>query len=382
MRLFSPWKTIVVKDGERALLSRDGRFEALLEPGRHRRFDIRGTLSAETFAVVRAELTADRHALLAKVAPQAAAELFERVQTGPDEVAVVLLDGQPVHFLPANALRVYWKVVTRVEVVRIDAQASLRVDPAHLKLLDLTRSPLVVLATVEQHETGLLFVDGVLRETLPPGRHAFWAVNRGVRVLKLDRRPQLVEVTAQEILTRDKIALRVTLSAFYRIVDAQKAVAGSTDVATALYRLIQFAVREAVAGRTLDEILAARDNIDQEMRGFVTARVGELGVSLDELGIKDVILPGEVRELINKVVEAERTAKANLIRRQEETAATRSLLNTAKLMEDNPLLLRLKEMETLERLMEKVGRVDLHASDGKGLDAMLGSLLRLEPNRT
>ena len=382
MRLFSPWKTIVVKDGERAVLSRDGRFEALLEPGRHRRFDIRGALSAETFAVVRAELTADRHALLAKVAPQVAAELFERVQTGPDEVAVVLLDGQPVHFLPANALRVYWKVVTRVEVVRIDAQASLRVDPAHLKLLDLTRSPLVALATVEQHETGLLFVDGVLRETLPPGRHAFWAVNRGVRVLKLDRRPQLVEVTAQEILTRDKIALRVTLSAFYRIVDAQKAVAGAGDIATVLYRLIQFAVREAVAGRTLDEILAARDNIDQEMRGFVTARVGELGVSLDELGIKDVILPGEVRELINKVVEAERTAKANLIRRQEETAAARSLLNTAKLMEDNPLLLRLKEMETLERLMEKVGRVDLHASDGKGLDAMLGGLLRLEPNRT
>ena len=69
---------------------------------------------------------------------------------------------------------------------------------------------------------------------------------------------------------------------------------------------------------------------------------------------------------MNKVVEAERTAKANLIRRQEETAATRSLLNTAKLMEDNPLLLRLKELEALERLVEKVGRIDLHAGDGRG----------------
>ena len=70
--------------------------------------------------------------------------------------------------------------------------------------------------------------------------------------------------------------------------------------------------------------------------------------------------------------------KANLIRRQEETAATRSLLNTAKLMEDNPLLLRLKELESLERLVEKIGRVDLHASDGKGLEAMLKDLFRLE----
>ena len=77
------------------------------------------------------------------------------------------------------------------------------------------------------------------------------------------------------------------------------------------------------------------------------------------------------------MVEAERTAKANLIRRQEETAATRSLLNTAKLLEDNPLLLRLKELESLERLVEKVGRIDLHAGEG-GLDALLDKLVRLK----
>jgi hypothetical protein len=68
---------------------------------------------------------------------------------------------------------------------------------------------------------------------------------------------------------------------------------------------------------------------------------------------------------------------ANLVRRQEETAATRSLLNIAKLMEDNPLLLRLKELESLERLVEKVGRIDLHAGEGQGLDA-LGQLVPLK----
>ena len=96
------------------------------------------------------------------------------------------------------------------------------------------------------------------------------------------------------------------------------------------------------------------------------------------IGVKDVILPGDVRELLNKVVEAERTAKANLIRRQEETAATRSLLNTARLMEDNPLLLRLKELEALEKLVEKVGRIDLHTGNAAGgLDALLQNLYRL-----
>jgi len=91
-----------------------------------------------------------------------------------------------------------------------------------------------------------------------------------------------------------------------------------------------------------------------------------------------VILPGDVCELLNKVVEAERMAKANLIRRQEETAATRSLLNTARLMEDNPLLLRLKELEALEKLVEKVGRIDLHTGAGAGgFDALLQNLYRL-----
>ena len=107
-------------------------------------------------------------------------------------------------------------------------------------------------------------------------------------------------------------------------------------------------------------------------------RLGETGIEVTELGVKDVILPGEIRELVNKVVEAERVAKANLIRRQEETAATRSLLNTAKLMEENPLLLRLKELESLERLVEKVGRIDLHTGEGQGLDALLTRLVRIK----
>src|SRR6202000_363429 len=117
--------------------------------------------------------------------------------------------------------------------------------------------------------------------------------------------------------------------------------------------------------------------LDAELRAYVDARLGETGIEVMELGVKDVILPGEIRALLNKVIEAERTAKANLIRRQEETAATRSLLNTAKLIESNPLLMRLKELEALEKLVEKVGRIDLHASDGGGFDALLDNLYRL-----
>jgi regulator of protease activity HflC (stomatin/prohibitin superfamily) len=245
-------------------------------------------------------------------------------------------------------------------------------------MLSRERNPYMIEGVIESHEAGLLYIDGRLVERLTPGRHAFWTVDRKVDIRRLDLRPQAVEITAQEMLTKDRIALRVTLTALRRIADPERAVAAVTDIDAWLYRLVQFAIREAVAARTLDEVLSAKAVLDAELRNYVRERVAMTGIEVMELGVKDVILPGEIRDLVNKVVEAERTAKANLIRRQEETAATRSLLNTAKLMEENPLLLRLKELESIERLVEKVGRIDLHAGDGAGLDALLTRLVRLQ----
>ena len=373
---------VTVKDGERALLTRDGKLERVLAPGRHRLFDPRHALAAEVLRVVRAEFPAERYAVLKAARPDLAAELFEAVETKAHEIAIVSLDGQPVQLMIPWQLRVYWKVATRVDAARIDVSSDPRVDPRHLSMIDRTRGTVITEAVVENHEAGLLYVEGRLVERLAPGRHAFWTTGRKIEVKRLDLRPQTVEITAQEMLTKDRIALRVTLTAFRRIVDPERVVATVPDVDAWLYRLVQFAIREAVAGRTLDEVLSAKAALDAELRDYVRARVVDSGVEVAELGVKDVILPGEIRELVNKVVEAERVAKANLIRRQEETAATRSLLNTAKLMEENPLLLRLKELELLERLVEKVGRIDLHAGEGSALDALLNKLVRLKPAET
>jgi len=370
-------RMIVVRDDERAFLTRDGRFERLLGPGRHVFLDPFTRQNAEVAKVVRAELAADRALLLQRTHPAVAKENFEIIQAGANEVAIVSFDGEPKHLVMPNTTRAFWKTATSVEVERIDTGAEMRVLKRHLDKLDLSRMTAVAQVVVEAHEAGLLIVDGELRERLKPGRHAFWQVGRTVRVQKVDLRPQPLEVTAQEILTKDRVGIRVTLTAFYRIVDPELAVTASGDLANTLYRLVQFAIREAVATRTLDDILAARDTIDQEVRAFVEGRAKVLGAEVGEIGVKDVILPGDVRELLNKVVEAERVAKANLIRRQEETAATRSLLNTARLMEDNPLLLRLKELEALERLVEKVGRIDLHTGSAGSFDALLSSLYRL-----
>jgi regulator of protease activity HflC (stomatin/prohibitin superfamily) len=372
------WMTVDVKAGERVLLLKNSRYERVLAPGRHRLLNLKRDLAVERYPIVRAEMPAERYAVLKAERPELAEALLALVETKADELAVVSLDGRPTHLMGPWQARAFWKVATEVTVERIDTARDPVVSPRHLTLIDRTRTAYVSETIVESHEAGLLYLEGKLVARLAPGRHAYWTVNRKVEVKRLDLRPQALEVTAQEMLTKDRIALRLTLTAFRRIVDPEKAAATVADVDGWLYRLVQFAIRAAVAERTLDEVLSAKSVLDAELRAHVTQKLGETGIEVTDLGVKDVILPGEIRELVNKVVEAERTAKANLIRRQEETAATRSLLNTAKLMEDNPLLLRLKELESLERLVEKVGRIDLHAGEGQGLDALLTRLVRLK----
>ncbi|MDJ0611998.1 MAG: slipin family protein, partial [Kiloniellales bacterium] len=143
----------------------------------------------------------------------------------------------------------------------------------------------------------------------------------------------------------------------------------------ALYKEVQFALRQAIGTRTLEEVLSDKLEINEALSGRLVPKLAESGLEVSSVGIKDIILPGEVRELMNRVIEAEKTAQANVIKRREETAATRSLLNTAKLMEDNPLLLRLKELEALEKVSEKVGNVIV----GNGLDGVLTDLVRIDP---
>src|SRR5262249_6344650 len=99
-------------------------------------------------------------------------------------------------------------------------------------------------------------------------------------------------------------ASRDAHSACARVRTAARGARGVPDVDAWLYRLVQFAIREAVASRTLDEVLSAKNALDAELRMFVHDRIAETGIEVTELGVKDVILPGEIRELVNKVVEA------------------------------------------------------------------------------
>ena len=189
--------------------------------------------------------------------------------------------------------------------------------------------------------------------------------------LLLDAGIPVVDDAGQEVLTRDKVSVRVNISAQYRVTDPMKARQSVKNYAEFLYRSLQLAVRQSLGKKTLDEILAEKVDLDPALVEALREEMVEIGVELGAAAMKDIILTGEMREMMNQVVAAEKQAQANLIRRREETAATRSLLNTAKLMEENPLLIRMKELETLEKLTGKVERISLMG----GFDGLLTNLL-------
>ena len=140
-----------------------------------------------------------------------------------------------------------------------------------------------------------------------------------------------------------------------------------------LYRELQFALRQAIGARTLDALLGNKGELDRVIYETVRDKVAMHGVEVKSVGVKDVILPGDMKEILNQVVEAEKAAQANVVKRREETAATRSLLNTAQLMGDNPILVRLKELEMLEKVTDKIDKLTVFG----GLDGVLQEMVKI-----
>ncbi|WIT14444.1 slipin family protein [Paucibacter sediminis] len=374
-------KRVTVKKNERGLLLRNGDFERVLQPGTHWLFAGLDQLQVELFAIgAPAFVHPLTDYLLAKEPAVVEAE-FVRVELNANQVGLRSENGVLVELLPPDTRRLYWKGLVDVRVEVIDLASSIELSPAltarllqtQLRPRSITGLAGALQVVVPEHGAGLLWVDGKVERLLGAGSFAFWKFNRNVSVDLVDLRLQAVEVTGQEILTRDKVALRLNLSATWRYSDVLSAYKALAKPAEHLYRELQFGLRAAVGTRSLDELLENKGVIDEVVTAQVKAKLAALGLELTSVGVKDIVLPGEMKTILAQVVEAGKSAEANVIRRREETAATRSLLNTAKVMEDNPVALRLKELETLERVAERIDKISVFG----GLDQVLNGLVKL-----
>lgn len=375
------FKRVMVKKNERGLLLRNGDFERVLQPGTHWLFEGVDKLRVETFALEQAAFTHGLADYLLAKEPAVVAAEFVRVELTETQVGLRSENGVLVEVLAPGTRRLYWKGLIDVQVEVIDIATGAEVPTAlaaRLTQTQLRQRSVAGLAGVLQvqvpeYGAGMLWIDGKVQRLLEPGVYAFWKFNRNVAVEAVDLRLQALEVTGQEILTRDKVSLRLNLSATWRYVDVLKAYTLLSKPAEHLYRELQFGLRAAVGTRTLDELLENKAVIDEVVTAHTRAQLAAYGIELVGVGVKDIVLPGEMKTILAQVVEAEKAAQANVIRRREETAATRSLLNTAKVMEGNPVALRMKELETLERVAERIDKISVFG----GLDQVLNGLVKL-----
>ncbi len=201
--------------------------------------------------------------------------------------------------------------------------------------------------TIHEYECGLLFKDGIYRRTLPPGRHRVFMVNQ--KVIKVDTRNRTVSLSGQELLTADNIGIRVSLGVVYKIADAHQSIVRSINFQEELYFLLQVQLRDLVGSLPVDEMLNQRKSIGNTIMENTRSLAADLGLELISVSIKDVMFPGELKNIFAQVVQARQEGLAALERARGESAAIRNLANTAKLIEDHPGLYQLRLIQMLEK---------------------------------
>ncbi|EJK0667718.1 slipin family protein [Escherichia coli] len=372
-------KKISVRKDQLALLSRNGDYYKVLHAGEH----LLPWLNTPEVLLI---------TLDGSEVPDVLADYLRRFQ--PDwvekyclvadlseiEAGALYMDGILLEILPPSTRRLYWRVEDDLTLVRMNTQqVQVQTEVMNAVLQPRRKGAVkgrdaILTVQVPAWHVGVLKIDGETQALLPPGLTAYWKINHLVEAEVVDTRLQVLEVSGQEILTKDKVNLRINLAANWRYSDVLLAFSQLTKPIDHLYRELQFALREAVGTRTLDELLEDKQVIDDVVSEQVKSRMLPFGMEIASLGVKDIVLPGDMKNILAQLVEAEKSAQANVIRRHEETAATRSLLNTAKVMENNPVALRLKELETLERVAERIDNISVFG----GLDQVLHGLVNIK----
>ncbi len=344
---------VTVTETERVLVLRDGQAERLLGPGRH--WIRRVRTNTVCFELDRKRL--DTRLLDAMLRVDTERHLTE-VTVAEDAVAMVSWNGKLAEVLTPGTRAVYWTEAGDLTVEHVSVADTHEVAaPLARSLMRANMSRMLTSHEVPAGFVGMLTEDGVFTRQLGPGTVWFWMIGRKHAVRLIDTRAMAIEVNGQEVLTRDRVSVRVNLTATFRVTDPQAAFNGAKDFTEVLHRALGLAFRKSLGARTLDQLLENKGQVDVEAAKLVRAEMTRLGVEVGEIALKDVVLPGEMRDILNQVVAAQKEAEANVIRRREEVNATRALLNTAKVMGDNPVMLRLRELEALEAISGRVGQL-------------------------
>ncbi len=341
-------KKIKIRFNEIGLLFKDDKLEKLLPQGEYRFFDPAQRLRID---ICNTEQTWLTHPQLDRLLRSGLlADETETLDLQDNERALVWVDGR-FHQIAGPGLHLLWKAPKQIRVEKISAAAVHFEHPQLDTILAMPGSTTMLEeVVVEQGFSAVIFYNGVHLKTCSAGRYAFWKGAGPLQVRLVDLRETAIDISGQEIMAKDHVTLRFNAQLSFQIHDPLRAATLVENLHQALYRETQLALREVIGSFTVDDLLQSKDAAAREMERIVRTRCEGFGLNIVRLGIRDLILPGEMKELLNQVIQARKAAEANLIVRREETAAMRSQANTARLLDNNPTLMRLRELEVLEKI--------------------------------
>ena len=232
---------------------------------------------------------------------------------------------------------------------------------------------IIVLCSIRQineYERGILFTFGKFSKVLAPGWRLILPVIHSYS--KIDIRTKAVDVPEQEAITKDNISIRINAVLYYNVFDASKAVLAVQNYNYAVAQLAQTTMRNIVGSVSLDELLTEREKLSQEICNIVDAATDPWGIKVENVELKDVALPEEMKRVMAKVAEAEREKQSVITKAAGEVEAATNLAMAANIMGTTPGALHLRTLSTLNDLSSDQSNTVIFALPVECLEAMRG----------
>lgn len=206
----------------------------------------------------------------------------------------------------------------------------------------------IILSSIKQineYERGIKFTCGKFSEIMQPGWRLVFPIFQSYK--KVDIRTKAVDVPEQDAITKDNVSIKINAVIYYKIFDASKAVLAVENYYYAVGQLAQTTMRNIVGSVSLDELLIERDKISSEICKVIDEATDPWGVKVENVELKDVALPEEMKRVIAKVAEAEREKQAVITKAQGEVEASENLAKAARTMSESAGALHLRTLSTI-----------------------------------
>lgn len=231
---------------------------------------------------------------------------------------------------------------------------------------------LLVISTkqINEYERGILFRFGKFAKILKPGWHLVFPIIHSYK--KVDIRTKAVDVPEQEAITRDNVSIKINAVLYYKVFDAAKSVLAVQNFNYAVSQLAQTTMRNIVGSVSLDELLTEREKLSTEICKIVDTETDPWGIKVENVELKDIALPEEMKRVIAKVAEAEREKQAVITKAAGEVEAANNLAEAANIMGATPGALHLRTLSTLNDLSSDQSNTVIFAVPIEGLEALKG----------